>query len=116
VSTEEDLSAIKQATRELHEAIQEARQVQRELDACRQSIGDDVRALVDQQLEVHVAAGLSSYDEAIRTAIERATAAVFKRFDRIADIILGESKRQRREGSASIEELLNARYPGAGGS
>jgi hypothetical protein len=109
VSTEEDLAAIKAATRELHEAIQEARAARRELQTTWMAIDVTIAGTVETMIEKHVAKGLADYEDALKTAIENATEAVYKRFDKITDILLGEDKKQARRGDPTIEELARQR-------
>jgi hypothetical protein len=99
-----ELAAVRQASRELHETIQHAKQTRRELLRAVEAISPTV----DEMIEKEVAEGLARYQEALEDAITRSTQAVYARFDRIVDILLGEYGKGRRH-NRSIVELLEGR-------
>lgn len=105
MSVEEDIAALKQATREAHEAIQESKDVKKELEATWARISEEI----ENHIESEVAIGLTKYSGSILTAIEDATQRVYERFDLIADILVGEDKQSRRKGLPSITELVEQR-------
>jgi multidrug efflux pump subunit AcrB len=90
-ATAADLAAIKRATREMHEAIKDARQVKREM----LDVVEALAPTIDRRIEDEVAAGLARYQESLNDAITKATAATYRRFDTLADIILGERGKKR---------------------
>jgi hypothetical protein len=55
-------------------------------------------------LEV-VTEGLRSYDKAIHEAVEKASQATYDRFDRLADVMLGEDRAAKRRGATPLVEL-----------
>lgn len=89
-SVDEDIERLQQATRAAHEAVQELKDLRRELKQLRDSIPSTVQDLLAEA----VSQGLSDYDKSLRDAIEQGTQAVFRRFDTIADILLGEDRRK----------------------
>ena len=90
-------------TKDLRSAIAEARTVQRELQG-------QVAEIVDKEISTEVAKGLDEYKESLTKAIEKAEASVQKRFDDLADILLGEDAKTKRQGKASIPELARQKY------
>lgn len=93
-------------------AIHEARIVTRDLRTATREARDmlaSVRAAVDDRLNAEVAAGLERYAASLSAAIEKATAAVDRRFEMLTDIMLGEDAKSRRLGLPSIAELLQER-------
>jgi CHAD domain-containing protein len=98
----------------LIEAIHDARIATRDLRAATKEARDvlaSVRSAVDDRLDAEVAAGLERYSQAISEAIESATAAVDRRFATLADIMLGEDAKSRRQGRPSLRELLDITRP-----
>lgn len=103
MSVESDLEQVKAAQRKLHETIQEAKLVQAELDETVRVVKETVNNLI----ETAVADGLETYSAAIERAIENATNRVNERFDKIAEILMGEERRQKRQGLPSIQQLAD---------
>lgn len=52
--------------------------------------------------------GLASFHDALGTAIEDSTAAVYRRFDTIEKLLLGEDDKSVRAGRPSIPEMIGA--------
>ena len=108
MSTEDDLLALKEATREAHEALQDLRAVVKEAKAIKGTLRDEaIEALANGVRDI-VAAGLGSYAKMITGAIDDAVDRVNKRFDTLADVLMGEDKRTRRRGEPSLLELAEA--------
>jgi chromosome segregation ATPase len=103
--TEDEIAALKAATREAHEAVQALKDARREA----QAMLDQLQPGIHKRLSQEVDAGLAQYREALETAIKNATTAVFKRFDTVAELILGEDRKSRKAGKPSLEEMLAAR-------
>lgn len=103
------LEAIHEArivTKDLRSAIAEARTVQKELQG---RIAD----IVDKELSEEVMKGLEHFNGSLKDAIEKSEASVQKRFDDLADILLGEDAKTKSQGKASISELARRKYSGA---
>ncbi|MFJ2514676.1 hypothetical protein ACIPEL_15280 [Streptomyces griseoviridis] len=99
--------------REREQLLAEIREAHGVLKDLRQTTKDarhEIRRLMTDQISAelrkHVATGLDTYKSTLDTAIESATAAVMKRFDDIADVLMGEDKTSRRRGEASIPDLF----------
>lgn len=103
-SIEEEVVDLRQATREAHEAMQGMRDLIREVKAVTAEARTVADEVFSERMSAQVEAGLASYRESINTAIENATQAVYARFDTITDLMLGESKGQRREGLTPLSE------------
>jgi hypothetical protein len=85
------------ATREAHEAVKDLRQATKE---ARMILDEGATKIIGRKVEE----GLSEYRETLDIAIKEASDAVFRRFDTIKSILLGE------DGSGpSIESLLRKR-------
>jgi hypothetical protein len=97
-----ELAAIKQATRELHETIQDAKAIRNDLLRAIGSIAPTIDELISQE----VITGLTKYQETLDEAISKATQAVYRRFDTLVDIMLGETWKQRKKGLPSITEMF----------
>ena len=102
MTTEEEVAALKAATREAHEAIQGMKLAQRDLRATM----DEVRAEIEAKLEGYVVAELGKLSEAVRVNVDKATESVFHRFDTLADELLGEGWRHRKKGDKPLPDML----------
>lgn len=108
-TNDEEIAALKEATREAHRAIkdlkrcvEEAREAHRMLHAC---VEDALSAGIGEQVQK----GLDDYKASLEAAIDGATQAVYGRFDQIADILMGEDKQSKRAGKPSIPDLVRLR-------
>jgi hypothetical protein len=99
---ERDIAALKEATREAHEAIRDARQVKKELEDALREIPKRISDLVADLITTSTETQLAGYNDIIQQAIEAATDAVTHRFQTIADILLGEDKKTRKRGTPSL--------------
>ena len=61
---------------------------------------------LDARLGELTGAALASYDKGIKDAIDKATEAVWNRFDTITMIAMGEDPQSVREGRKTIPDLL----------
>jgi hypothetical protein len=102
VTIDDDIRRCKEAERALHERIQEARDVQRELDETVQAIHSAVGTLLEAAVEKQ----MTVFNDSVLKAIEHATERVYARFDRITQVLMGEENWQRRQGLPSISELV----------
>jgi hypothetical protein len=85
--------------KDLTRLLREARQARDDLPAAiTQAAGEKLGAAVDT--------GLAEYKGALGKAIENATDAVFKRFDTLTAICLGEDPKSVRTGVTSVPDLL----------
>jgi len=103
-----DLDAIRAATRELHELVQEAKDVRAGLAYDIAAIKGQVQAVIAEEVRRE----LGELGEATKQAIDKATAGVYARFDTITDILLGVDAESRRKGKpplAKFAELVNER-------
>lgn len=97
----EEVHAVKEVIRELHELIQEAKDVQKSLV----STIEDFKGSIDSKIEKEVKEGLTSLANSIDNAISESTDAVYKRFDTVTEILVGESKKNRKKGQPSLIDL-----------
>jgi hypothetical protein len=90
---------------ELHGILKDIKEVKREA----QKVVDEIMPKIMGHLDKSTEAGLSGYSKSILEAIDNATAAVYKRFDTLADTLLGEDKAAKRKGKPSLQEVTEAR-------
>lgn len=106
----EDLPAqligLRDLIRQAHEAVSDLRAVLRDARAVRDSLPAAAEKAVSEQLSAEVQSGLDSYKDALDKAIDTATQAVFRRFDGIEKLLLGEDPKNIREGNPSIPQML----------
>lgn len=104
---DEKVAALKTATREANEALADLKACMKELRALKAEL-DKTEVITARKLEIHMDAAaqseISQLTEFTKDAIEKATDAVYKRFDQLRDILLGEGP--ERDG-ASIPELID---------
>lgn len=103
--TGDEVAVLKAATREAHVAaqelasvIREARKYQAELKTyATKAVGEEVRPVID--------AGLEEFARSLKKAIDQATDAVYRRFDTLTAVLLGEDQQSKRRGEPSLQEL-----------
>lgn len=108
MSTAEEIAALKEATREAHEALKdlrtEHRAVRQMLDGIEGRTRRAVETLMEEALKRELAALGTSTDMAMRKSVAKVT----REFDRLEAILLGKE----HPGRASIPELIE-RLPDA---
>jgi hypothetical protein len=80
---------------DLTRLLREAREVRRNLP---EAVNERIGAAVDT--------GLTEYKDTLGKAIEDATDAVYRRFDTLAAICMGEDPKSVRDGKTSVPDLL----------
>lgn len=100
---------IRDALREGHALLRDLKAATREARDALAAVDQRIHDRIDEKLDREVADGLARYQSALEAAIERADAAVYKRFDTLADILMGEDPKSRREGKPSLIELAEQR-------
>jgi len=100
------LTELRDLIRRAHEATSDLRAVLREAKTVRDSLPAAAEKAVSEQLGNEVKAGLRSFQAALDKAIETGTDAVFRRFDGIEKLLLGEDPKNVREGRPSIPQML----------
>jgi biopolymer transport protein ExbB/TolQ len=104
-------TAIRDAVREGHTLLRDLKAATKEARDVLAAIDQHIYDRVDETIDREVKEGLDRYQEALTEAIERADAAVNKRFDTLASILLGEDPKSRREGKPTLVELAEQRRP-----
>ncbi len=107
MQSDEEIQALRDATREAHEVLKDLRHATRDAKAVFQIIEGAAQTAVDERVKPVVQSGLEAFAEELRKAVDDATERVFKRFDTIADYLLGEDKRSKRRGKPSIEDVAH---------
>jgi septal ring factor EnvC (AmiA/AmiB activator) len=105
-SVPDEMAALRRVIREAHEALTDLRAERRELEASLKAIKREIIEGRDELIANYVKAGLDRYEENLRRAIDDSTAAVQKRFDTLADILMGVDRKQRDRGATSLEEMI----------
>jgi len=111
----DDLTALRDATREAHEAIKTLR-IERK--ACeeervrlareRDGLADMIKAIWDAQMDYAVSVALESYLPAINEMIDKTEEAIFNRFDTITEVLLGSKKPEAlADNNTLIEQLIH---------
>jgi len=97
-----EIEQLRESTREAHGVLKDLRTA---TVAAKNLVHELTNAVVTEQLEAAVEAGLEEYKTTLATAIDSATKAIFDRFDKIAKLLMGEDKQSVRAGKPSIPEL-----------
>ena len=100
------LVELRDLIRQAHEATSDLRAALREAKAVRDSLPAAAEKAVGEQLGKEIKAGLDSFGKALDKAIDSGTDAVFRRFDRLEQMLLGEDPKSVRAGRASIPQVL----------
>lgn len=90
------------AITELRKAIQEAHGLLKDIKQSKRDIDEYICPGIDNRLEAEVKKQLNLLNEATGKAIDSSTQAVFKRFDKLAALLMGEDE----PGKPTIEELV----------
>jgi hypothetical protein len=99
-----EVDDLRAATREAHEAIKDLRAATRDaLDVLAQ-VKIAAKKAVDEDLADAIREGLVQFHDANAHAIADSEAAIYDRFAKIGDILLGEDRNSRKAGSA-IQDL-----------
>jgi flagellar biosynthesis chaperone FliJ len=109
VQLDKKLEAIKSETRKANEAIQGLREVMREAKQYREELESAAQEAVDTRVSDAVATGLESFKEALDKAIEEGTQRTYGRFDELTNLLLGDTKSQKRRGEFSLTEIVEHR-------
>jgi hypothetical protein len=102
-----EVKELREATRHAHEAIKDLRGVIREANETVAEVQKIMHDSVNDRLDAEVARGLEEYKTALSAAIEDATDRVFKRFDYLAELLMGEDKKSRRKRQKSIPDFIS---------
>lgn len=100
------LTELRDLIRQAHEATSDLRAVLREARAVRDSLPAAAEKAVSERFQAEVESGLESFGKALDKAIEAGTQAVFRRFDKIEQLLLGEDPKSVRAGRPSIPQML----------
>jgi len=106
VNTEDEVAALKAATREAHEAIKDLRAVIKEAREISSTLTVEMNDAWEHHVQDTVREGLAGYNAEIKKQIDLATQAVFDRFMDLGDRLLGVDKTTRRRGEPSIEDTV----------
>ena len=100
------LIELRDLIRQTHEATRDLRTVLREAKAVRDSLPAAAEKAVTEKFNAEVESGLVSFGAALDKAIEAGTQAVFRRFDTIEKLLLGEDAKSVRAGKPSIPQMI----------
>jgi hypothetical protein len=107
--SEKDIEDLREATREAHAAIKDLRLATKEAKEAGAEALLLIRNEIAGQINVAVEEGLRGYKAALDAAIEDGTKKVMGRFDHLAELLMGEDKKSRRQGKPTIPELIEQR-------
>jgi len=107
MKVQDEITVLRTVTRELHETIQEAKQLRNELIALINSLSPSVQRRIDEAVN----AGLNKYAADVARMIEKSEDVITGRFEALAQMLLNEDARARRKHEPSIREILMDRPP-----
>lgn len=100
MSEVEDLRAV---TREAHEAIKDLRATIREAQDVLVQVKIAAKQAVNDDIGDAIRGGLEAFHDANAEAIADSEKAIYERFAKIGDILMGNDRRSRAAGSAITE-------------
>lgn len=98
----EATAQAKEASRELHGLLKDCKEARKDA----QAIVVGMRAYITDVIEREVKEGLEGFNTVVLDHIDKATQAIYKRFDGLTDTLLGTDKKSRKKGEPSIPELI----------
>jgi DNA anti-recombination protein RmuC len=96
---DQDLEDLKQATREAHMAIKDLSKLMKEFNKLRDDLRAELQKSVDEQIKPVIESSLQEWSDQTVTFIDQAEDRINKRFDTLADILLGETREEKRKDS-----------------
>ena len=99
------IDELKAMHREANEMLRDLRSAIKEGRALRDELKTAAEVAVNEQMVPVVKEGLEQFGRELSTAIDLGTEAVFRRFDTVADTLLGEDKASKRQGKISLPDL-----------
>lgn len=102
---DKDLQDLKEATREAHMAIKDLTKLMKEFRQLRDELQAELQKSVDEQIQPVIKASLQDWSDQTVTFINQAEERINARFDTVADILLAESREDKRKGRPSLTEL-----------
>lgn len=103
---EDEVAALKAATREAHETIQGLREACKEAEGWFVKLKGIARTEVDDVLKPVVEEKVEELGVATKEAISQAVDRVNTQFDELASILLGEDKKSVRTGKPSLKQII----------
>src|SRR4051794_22783027 len=104
-TSEKEIEDVRELVRELHGLVKDARQARRELGAEVEAVRALMQKKFEEECTTVVRAGLEEYQVQLAKHIEEATAAVYRRFDTIAEILVKGPKKRAYRDELSLEEV-----------
>ncbi|MGH9905036.1 MAG: hypothetical protein ACRD8U_05550 [Pyrinomonadaceae bacterium] len=89
--------------------LREFRLIMQEAQAVKADLPKLTEKAVDEQIAKYIKEGLDEYAEVLEEAIDKATNAVYRRFDTLTSILLGEDKESRTRAQPTLEQLIRSR-------
>jgi F0F1-type ATP synthase membrane subunit b/b' len=101
-----NLENLEEAEVRIKDLLIEARGMIKDLRAERKNLEEFIKTSIREKIELEVAAGLDEYKGTLERAIKLAEESMFKRFDTIMEVLLGEDRESRKKGEEPLIHLL----------
>jgi hypothetical protein len=98
----DEIEELRAAIREGHEVLQDLNVAIKEA----KSVVKELPQIINDKIETTVSSGLKDFQVALQTAIGKATASVYRRFDTLAAICLGEDPQAVANGERSMSDMI----------
>ncbi|WP_066373936.1 hypothetical protein [Herbidospora mongoliensis] len=108
-TTSEEIEELRAAIREGHELLKDLRTAHKDLRTLQAEVVgliDGIPAKVDARIVAAVTKGLETLGDQTKQAMEKNVEKVAREFDRLQEIFTGTDPQSRREGKASLENML----------
>jgi hypothetical protein len=114
VTTQDELLALRDATRLAHEVLADLKAEHRAIKVTLDVLRTEKEAWqreAQEHFKMIVKEGLDGWSKSLDKAIQDSTARVFKRFDTLADIMMGEVRGDNQESLAVLIHKWRTRHP-----
>lgn len=100
------MAELRQVIREANETLKDLRAERRAAAADLLGSTEEITRVTRERIDSVVTTGLEKYQGSLEVAIDRSTKSIYKRFDLIASICLGEDYDSKKAGTATVQELV----------
>jgi hypothetical protein len=109
VTALDDARELREASREAHEATKDLRAAMRDGKQLLQEIRSAAKMAVDEALKPEIERHVKELSDSVKKTTDLATQDVFKRYDTIVEMLMGEDRASRRQGKPSVPEMIDER-------
>jgi hypothetical protein len=102
----DDITALREATREGHEVLKGIHEATKKLQEMRKQIEKDICEHFQQHVDGVVSDGLAKYETQLLGFIRESEGLIHKRFDDLAKALMGDTPEDRKQRRPNLEEIM----------